>query len=93
MPGSIAKLTSIDIKIDYYLKMADKNLTQRDTLHHDMNVLNYWNDNQDIMPLLVQLARGVLCIPATVVSVHGVLSVTGNIVSETWSVMNTAHGE
>ena len=50
-------------------------------LHHDENALLWWKANQERFPLIAQVARQLLCVPATSVPSERIFSTAGLIVS------------
>ena len=63
--------TKIEIELDKYQNMK---------INHCSNILMFWKDNQDILPLLTLVAKEVLAIPASSASSERVFSV-GSLVS------------
>jgi hypothetical protein len=52
------------------------------TPHEDYDILKWWLDHRDMLPVLFRLARKCLAIPATSIPVECVWSTAGNVVTK-----------
>ena len=55
--------------------------SQDPTLDHNLNPLEWWRKSEERFPTLADLAKKLLCIPATSVESERIFSVAGNIVT------------
>ncbi|CAF0890703.1 unnamed protein product, partial [Didymodactylos carnosus] len=68
--GKLVKPASSKTELDLYL--WDETKPEKET-----NILNYWKLNQTQYPILAQLAKQILCIPATNMATERLFSYTG----------------
>ncbi|CAF1552483.1 unnamed protein product [Didymodactylos carnosus] len=72
--GKLVKPASSKTELDLYL--WDETKPEKET-----NILNYWKLNQTQYPILAQLAKQILCIPATNMATERLFSYTGNTIT------------
>lgn len=76
--------TKVQREIDRYV---DAPLDVASMTKNDFSVLNWWKDNSGMFPLMSQLAKKFLCIPASSTPSERVFSLAGNIVTQKRSML------
>jgi len=79
--------TAIEKELSFYINVASKMTDEKG------DILAYWKDNKDKLPLLSGLARSVLCIPATSASSERLFSTAGRIINPQRTLLNSEKAE
>ncbi|CAF1018142.1 unnamed protein product, partial [Didymodactylos carnosus] len=72
--GNLVKPASSKTELDLYL--CDETKIEKET-----NILNYWKLNETQYPILAQLAKQILCIPATSTAIERLFPYSGNTIT------------
>jgi hypothetical protein len=87
LPEAEGRLTPIEKEIDTYLTVLPK------STRVDLDILDYWKNQEKLLPLLAKVARTYCGLPVSSASSERMFSTAGNVITSGRTLLNTEKAE